>query len=319
MAKKQAGQSIRTQDGRFQTYIRTQNQPTHFAIGFRLAGAGRLDTNLTRILLSRGPIATLAASLEHKITKRLSQVRSTLDTEQQRQSKNTLAQIEHFIRLQSYMGADFLMPDMHAWPISPDLGVLLIRLVEAGGYDAVIEFGSGVSTVILAQALIKTAALTNAQPAPLLSFEHLEHYFEQTAAMLRQARLHKRVDLRLAPLVPFNAPNDRDYPYYDCGTALRELRERLNAVTPHILVLVDGPPAATGPQARYPALPALLDAFGDQAHFDLLMDDYIRPDERDILNRWQALLTEQGRLFQTHDYPKLEKQACLLQLKACPA
>ncbi|MCK7579981.1 MAG: hypothetical protein MZV65_32780 [Chromatiales bacterium] len=60
----------------------------------------------------------------------------------------------------------------------------------------------------------------------------------------------------------------------------------------------------------------MLMAFGDQVQFDILMDDYIRADERDILKRWETLLTEQGRLFQKQDYPMLEKQACLLKLEA---
>lgn len=275
-----------------------------------------MNIGATRLHIVSGPMATLAESLESRLTERLSQVRSTLDTEQQRHSKNTLVQVENFIRLQSYMGADFLMPEMHAWPISPDLGVLLIRLVESGDYDAVIEFGSGVSTVILAKALAKRAESVNEPPVPFVSFEHLDAYGEQTAAMLRRARLQEQVELTLAPLVPFTAPDGRSSAYYDCAASLARLCERLTPATPRILVLVDGPPAATGPQARYPALPALLAAFGDRVRFDILMDDYIRDDERKILKRWEALLTEQGRLFQQQVYPALEKQACLLKLEA---
>jgi hypothetical protein len=58
-------------------------------------------------------------------------------------------------------------------------------------------------------------------------------------------------------------------------------------------MIVDGPPGATGPQARYPALPALLQAIpSDPARplqITLLLDDMIRADEQATAAAWQAL------------------------------
>jgi hypothetical protein len=61
------------------------------------------------------------------------------------------------------------------------------------------------------------------------------------------------------------------------------------------VLLVDGPPGATGPQARYPALPILADRLAKQAV--MVLDDADRPDERAIASRWAA---EFGEFEQEH-------------------
>lgn len=58
------------------------------------------------------------------------------------------------------------------------------------------------------------------------------------------------------------------------------------------------PSCATGPQARYPALPALLDAIpADPANplqVILLLDEVIRHEEQAVAAAWQALLAASG-------------------------
>ncbi|MCK7579982.1 MAG: hypothetical protein MZV65_32785 [Chromatiales bacterium] len=113
-------------------------------------------------------MAMLAESLESRIHQ--SPVAGPLDARYRTtasQQKHSDPGREFSFWLQSYMGADFLMPEMHTWPISPDLGVLLIRLIESSDYDAVVEFGSGVSTVILAKALAKCVESANESSVPL--------------------------------------------------------------------------------------------------------------------------------------------------------
>jgi len=92
---------------------------------------------------------------------------------------------------------------MHNWPISPDFGVLLINLVEQNGYDGVVEFGSGTSTLILAKALDRVARRDGTTSSPLLSFDHLTEYAERTENLLKNARLLERTKVSLAPLAPW--------------------------------------------------------------------------------------------------------------------
>jgi exonuclease SbcC len=125
----------------------------------------------------------------------------------------------------------------------------------------------------------------------------LIHTFRQPCP----CRLRRHAQLLLAPLEPWSDASGT-YSYYGqlerisaAATALRRKRQR---PLRQLLVIVDGPPGATGPQARDPALPALLDALpADPAHplqVCLLLDDMIRTDEQATATAWQALLTARG-------------------------
>jgi hypothetical protein len=248
--------------------------------------------------------------------RKLTKLQAALAKQLREQSANTVQQIEAFQRLHVYLGDKSVMPNMHGWPISADLGVLLIRLIEAEPYDAVVELGSGVSTAIIATALQKAAVRRGTSVAPMVSFEHLQEYFLQTAGTLDHAQLREQVTLVSAPLVDYLGPDGNTYRYYECRGALGQLREQLGTSILRIFIFVDGPPAATGPRARYPALPLILEAFPETARLDFLMDDYIREDENVIVAEWESYLTTRGRSFRRQIYPTLEKQACLLTVNA---
>jgi hypothetical protein len=63
------------------------------------------------------------------------------------------------------------------------------------------------------------------------------------------------------------------------------------------LLLVDGPPGATGPKARFPAYPVLKASLSSRAV--LILDDTVRRDERRIAETW---LKEQT-LSRLNGYP----------------
>ena len=85
-----------------------------------------------------------------------------------------------------------------------------------------------------------------------------------------------------------------------------------------LLIVVDGPPGATGPQARYATLPALLQAIpADPARplqVTLLLDDLIRADEQATASAWQALLADRGIVATRRDLA-FEKGA--MELRFC--
>lgn len=66
---------------------------------------------------------------------------------------NSAKQVESYIQLNSFFDRGELLPDLHGWPISPDLAVYLMRTIKQEDYDLIIEFGSGSSTVLMAQAI----------------------------------------------------------------------------------------------------------------------------------------------------------------------
>ncbi|HFM4818112.1 TPA: hypothetical protein ACG7N5_004906, partial [Escherichia coli] len=61
--------------------------------------------------------------------------------------------VEAFISIQQYLTHGDCITGFHGWPISPDMGVFLLEKIRERNYDAIIEFGSGVSTLLIAKGL----------------------------------------------------------------------------------------------------------------------------------------------------------------------
>lgn len=247
----------------------------------------------------------------------LIRVRKFLDSSLKNEVSNAAKQIEAFMGLQNYFATGELPSvntERHSWPISPDFAIYLIELIELNDYDLIIEFGSGISTVIIAKTLAKMASQRQGKPSvTFASFDHLDQYYQQTRAHLQQAGLADTVQLTLAPLKDWPAPDGNAYSYYDCQPILAQLAQAHVTASLRMLVIVDGPPAATGKHARYPAAPLILQHFA-QAHIDLLLDDYIRTDEKEIAQRWEADIAAAKRAY-THTERRLEKDACLIQIQ----
>lgn len=305
--------SSRSHDGAAEAVFRTSADHHRAAFAIRIAGEGRLHPEQTLFWLSSGAVAE-----QRYLDSRLEQTEAVLKKEQARQQKHTLAQLEDFVRLQTYMGPDIILPAMHGWPISPDFALLLIKQITSQLYQAVIEFGSGVSTLIIARALQRTATKHKRAPTAFLSLEHLEHYHAETQEHLAVAGLQDRVDLVCAPLVPYQAANGQKYPYYDLQPHLRALNRQIRGSS-KVLAVIDGPPCSTRTEARYPALPVLLDHFPHIRQFDLLMDDYIRDDERAIVQQWEELAQDRGLDCKRTEYLNFEKRACLLAVERSSA
>ena len=313
--KRSASASFPTKDGAFTAHIRTSANPESINFGIRLGGKGRLGISGLKLQLRSGSDVEITQTLQSQLKQLGSNLEAALKKNQEARSQQNLSQLESFMRLQNYLGSDFVLPEMHGWAVSPDFGVLLINLLEAKPYDAVIEFGSGVSTVIVARILQKQKKRKPDQHTIFVSFDHLEQYFTQTRQLLETAGVLEHVQLELAPLVKFTTAEQRVFQYYDCTPALKAVTAKITAEQPRVLVLVDGPPAATGELARYPALPSVLSALPEKATVDFLLDDYIRQDEKNIVAAWEQDLTQQQRPHGKTEYTKMEKQACVLSIE----
>lgn len=240
-------------------------------------------------------------------------VGKSLENTVKKEMLNATQQLEAFQGIQSFLNHGERLPQMHGWPISPDFALYLLELIDSNDYDLILEFGSGTSTVLIAKALARIGRQRHGKPATSqVAFEHLEQYHAQTLANLKHSELADAVQLVLAPLQPYQAPNGNTYSYYSCHTALKELAQRLPAADLKVLMVVDGPPAATGQHARYPAVPAVL-AQLKSARIDILLDDYIRDDEKEIAQLWLKDIEAQGLSAQMTTQ-KMEKDACLISV-----
>lgn len=204
---------------------------------------------------------------------------------------NSVKQLESFMNIQSFFSSGDFFSDFHGWPISPDIGVFLLEKMRSRNYDLIIEFGSGTSTVLFAKAVEVMSGKTQKSVLPkvlkteILTFEHNQHYHEQTGRMLQMRKLAGYVNLVHAPLIDWKDESDA-YLYYDCRSVLNGLAEKYKARKIKILVLVDGPPGATCKNARYPAIPHIFNALGKHS-IDIVLDDASRSEEKATIELWR--------------------------------
>jgi predicted O-methyltransferase YrrM len=158
------------------------------------------------------------------------------------------------------------LPATDGWAGSPGLLLTLVDEVERARPRLVVEFGSGLSTLVLARALA-----LNAPGARLLSFDHEAGFAEITRRRL--AALGLAAEVRHAPLASA-AAHGVDGAWYDHGPLPQGID----------LLLIDGPPAWLKEGARAAAGPAALPmlAPGGVA----LLDDADRPGERANAAQW---------------------------------
>ena len=259
-----------------------------------------------------------------------------------REIQQSRIQLESYIALNKYLDFGDVMPSLHGWTISPDLAMELVRLLESENYEMIIEFGSGSSTALLARCLFQqrsrmasfqrllfspdndsssrpqemnvsqTARAERVLPDQITALEHHREYFEETRAALLRAGLLELVNLVYAPLKKY-VHDGTDYLFYDCDGHLEKLANTLQRERSKILVLVDGPPGATNPHARFPALPKILEFFS--AHeLHVLMDDYARSEEKEIVEAWECILKAHSLRYKKKVLA-LEKGACLIHVE----
>jgi predicted O-methyltransferase YrrM len=161
-------------------------------------------------------------------------------------------------------------PDDDGWAGAPDLLRFLHALVLALHPRHVLEFGSGVSTAVLAHA---AAALGD---CAVTSVDHDPRFVNETSDLLDPSG---PVALQLAPLVA-RVHAGRLGPAYLVDSGL------FASSRPADLVLVDGPPAVLGGRATM--LPVALDYA--QCGSIVLFDDAERDGERDALEAWECVL-----------------------------
>jgi hypothetical protein len=247
------------------------------------------------------------------IRKDLSGMTRHLDWLVKSEAQNVSRQVEAFLSLGQALRGEIGLPAMHGWPISPDFALLLVSMIQEAEYQAVIEFGSGTSTVVVARALAQRRISNPTTSRPVqMAFEHIEDFSHRTVKSLRECGLDTAVSLHVAPLVRSTFHSGQSHMFYDCQDAIGGLRVVSDAADPRVLVIVDGPPGVTGPHARLPALATVMQAL-PHCRIDLLLDDYGRQEEKEIGAIWKAHLDSIGATFAAEEFD-LEKGALLLTI-----
>ncbi|MCG5217591.1 class I SAM-dependent methyltransferase [Streptosporangium sp. KLBMP 9127] len=260
----------------------------------RLARAGQknVDTVVTALGEDRVELAGHTASLNgHTValnghTRRLDEqsaaltaIRSALagldeSLRRQRSSRTEYNQIEALVDLRALLQPRAPLPRLRGWAASPDVLRLLVERVAADRPKLIVECGSGASSVWLGYAVERFGG------GRVVALEHDERFAGTSRDLIAAHGLDSIVEVRHAPLTEWQT-----FPWYD-PAVFEDLSDAG-------LVFVDGPPEQTGPLARYPAVPLLLPHCAPDAW--IVLDDTVRPDEREVAERWLREYPELSR------------------------
>ena len=170
------------------------------------------------------------------------------------------------------------------WAMRPAAIALLLDEMRRGR-RAVVELGSGASTVIFARAARELGGR-------VVSVEHDPEWASGVRDLLSREGLGAVAEVVDAPLVPFEWPDDFDAgefspprSWYDAGAVRAACPERIE------LLVVDGPPGAESPDAlvRAPAVPELRDLLAED--WAMVLDDISRPAEQHAALQWRRMLS----------------------------
>lgn len=189
-------------------------------------------------------------------------------------ARDSTRQLEALIHLSSrFEDKKLPMPSTGGFAIDAQALGHLIALVEEHRPKKILELGSGTSSVWLGY-------LCRTYGAELITLDHLEEYLEQTRQALSMHHLDN-VKTRLAQLEQIDC-HGKTYNWYSLAAF-----EDLHGID---MLIVDGPPEATGEMARYPALPKLFGAMSPNAL--VVLDDAHRDTEKLIAKNWSELYPE---------------------------
>jgi predicted O-methyltransferase YrrM len=220
------------------------------------------------------------------------QVGAVVENKIEKETRQTFRQLEALQSLSAVLPTSDVLPATRGWAASPDLLMVLVDLVIAERPSIVVECGSGASTLWLALAMRRFGI-----DGRIIAFDHDPVFGGKTRDLLARHDVRDLAEVRDAPLESYSLAGET-YSWY-----ARRAWEDLAGID---LLFVDGPPAATGHQARYPALPLLSGSLSPVA--TAVLDDLVVPDMQNVLRRWLDAYPD----FSSEILP-LEKQAAILR------
>jgi predicted O-methyltransferase YrrM len=256
-----------------------------------LMALGALLGGLLLLIRHSLDLAGRIGNLDAQATRTFETVRR-VEADTRKELKQTFRQLEALQNLNAVLPTSDVLPATRGWAASPDLLLALVDLVITDRPSLIVECGSGASTLWLALALRRFGI-----DGRIIALDHDPVFSGRTRDFLARHDVLDLAEVRDAPLESFSLDGET-YAWY-----ARTAWEDLAGID---LLFVDGPPAATGHQARYPALPLLNKSLSPNA--TIVLDDLIVPDMREVLPRW--LDADPG--FSSEILP-LEKQAAVLR------
>jgi predicted O-methyltransferase YrrM len=199
-------------------------------------------------------------SLHRKVNRNADRVSRELSAQTGRikgELGNVYHQFEAVEQLLPLLKLSAPLPPSRGWAASPDFLLTLAHVTKRVKPRLTVELGSGTSTLVLAKSGAKK----------IVSLDHSVEFGTQTREMLLSHGV-RSVDIRIHELETYS----RGYKWY-AKTTLKGLGKI-------DLLVIDGPPSSTNPDARYPALEHLVPLLSPRA--TVVLDDVYRDEERKL-------------------------------------
>ncbi len=168
-----------------------------------------------------------------------------------------------------YINPDFPLPKMRNWASSPDLMTIYAQIIKNNAIKNIVECGGGVSSIIGAYLLEKKGG------GHIYSLEHDAPFADESEANVAAHGKSHLVDILRAPIKNYTIKG-KSWKWYDIAGIPKDIKIDL--------ILVDGPPSILQKNARYPAVPLLLDQLSENAV--VLVDDCIRDEDKASVEQW---------------------------------
>jgi predicted O-methyltransferase YrrM len=179
--------------------------------------------------------------------------------------------VEALFTLYSVLKFEKPLPPMTGHAITPVGAKNLVSLVMSKEPEIVVEYGSGVSTLIIAYCLRQLGR------GKVISYDHEKKYAEKSQCYIDEHDLNDFAEVIHAPLVTTRVgENNQQWLWYDLNK--RELPESVD------IMIVDGPPRKIQKLSRYPALASAITRLKPGSV--ILLDDSNREEEQEIIQRW---------------------------------
>ena len=168
------------------------------------------------------------------------------------------------------------LPPSRGWAASPDFLLTLAHVTKRVKPRLTVELGSGVSSLVLAKSGAKK----------IVSLDHSEEFGNQTRDMLASHGV-RGVDIRIHELENYAGK----YKWY--------ARSTFKSLAKIDLLVIDGPPSSTNPDARYPALEHLIPLLSAKA--TIVLDDVDREEERKLADAIAKALPNHVMTIYSHE------------------
>lgn len=175
-----------------------------------------------------------------------------------------------------------------SWSLSPKEVLHICNDIIINKRREVVEFGSGLTTVFIAQ-LIKVKKLN----IKFYSVENNLEWISETKIALSELELISYVEFVHAPIVTVEEKKYKNQSkWYDMNVLNLFFDKKKIDV-----IIVDGPPSKYSPYSRFSALPFMVNFLAED--FAIFLDDYRRPQEKEIVTEWIKI-----KNFQLYDFDR---------------